>query len=215
MPEHHHLRVRRTARYSRFVAVIKVLLPLLAVVILSTVFLLGSDDTFDAAQIFTQADFDALNETDVLSRARFAGTTVSGDYLSFSTLRLAPDPLRENVLIFDRLAGSATYVSGLIVQILAPTALYLVTDNQLEVPEGGALTTSDGYRGRMGTLHIDLDTSEITGTDLDGTGPLGAMTAGAFRITNAGKENRVIWFTNRVNLRLDQQVNIQHEGQAE
>jgi len=215
MPERQQQRQRRSARYSRFVGVVKVLLPLVALSILSTVFLLGDDDGFDNSLVFTSEDFDALEDTDALTRARFAGATMQGDYLSFSTTRIAPDLTRENVLEFSRLSGSAKFVSGQEAQIIAPTAFFFISDNRISMPEGGALSTSDGYRGRLETMNADLSTGNIDGTVLDGKGPLGEIIAGRFEMNQSGTENRVLWFSEGVRLKLNQQVNVQQEGTPE
>lgn len=207
MANRHAKHKRRTARYSRFVGVAKVLLPLVAVAILSTVFLLGDDDSFDQGQVFTPDDFNALDDTNQLTRARFAGATTHGDYLSFSTARISPDPSRENVMEFSRLSGSAKFISGQEVQLVAPSALFFISDNRISMPEGGSITTSDGYRGRMESLNADLSTGDITGDNLDGSGPLGAITAGHFEMVQNGGENRVLWFSQGVTLKLNQRVN--------
>ncbi|MEX0971291.1 MAG: hypothetical protein WD046_12685 [Paracoccaceae bacterium] len=215
MPDRQQQRQRKTARYSKFVARIKVLLPLLALVILSTVFLLGDGRRLDRALTFSDADFEALGQTDVLARARFAGATVNGDYLSFSTLRLAPDPSRENVLLFDKLSGSIQFADGQEATLLATVAEFFVSDNRIVMPDGGAITTSQGYRGRTETMQAALTGGDISGTGLDGSGPLGEITAGSFEIRESATENRVLWFGQGVRLKLHQQVNTDNEGALE
>jgi len=207
MANRHAKHKRRTARYSRFVGVVKVLLPLMAVTILSTVFLLGDDDRFDQRQVFTPDDFNALDDTDQLTRARFAGATTQGDYLSFSTTRVSPDPARENVMVFSRLSGSAKFVTGQEVQLVAPSALFFISDNRISMPKGGEISTSDGYRARMESLNADLSTGDITGNILDGSGPLGEITAGHFEMVLNDGGNRVLWFSQGVRLKLNQRVN--------
>ena len=81
--------------YSRFVAWVKVILPLLALALLSTLFLFSRTPAPNRAIPFANVDVEELAREQSLGRPRFAGTLSDGREVIFTADRATPvaDPV--------------------------------------------------------------------------------------------------------------------------
>ena len=192
--------------YSRLVSLLKVGLPLVALFLLGTVFLLTADDSFDPGFTFTQAEFDALEQGSFLDNSNINGRTANGDVFSMMAERIEPqDRKLSRINAFD-MVSDFDFVTGQSARISASVAQIVNADRTLLFPEGAYIVTSDGYEGSVESVIVNLETGDIYGSNIESDGPLGHISAERFHISSilkANSENRVLSFENAVNVVLN------------
>jgi len=172
--------------HSRVVAGMKVLLPLAALGLLSTVFLISN--TVDPSQSVPTANIDLEKRARELGATdpSFAGVTRQGDEIRFEADIVRPDADAPERLIADRIAAQFRLDGGTEVDITARTAEVDQDALTAELHGEVRMTTSTGYVidtarliSRLDALHV-LSPGKVTAT-----GPLGDLTAGRMLLHNA------------------------------
>lgn len=198
---------RAEGLYSRVVAWLKILLPLLGVVLLSTVFLVQKEDEFDGGLVFSQIDLDSLGDGLTIRSPRFNGATKSGDSFSIVAETALPDGPKPKTIAFTALHARTDYVSGVSVEVSAKQGVAVLASQEI-VAEGGVLVeTSQGYVGTTDAATANLRTGAMfTHGPIRMTGPLGDLEAGRMEIRlldgadGALNKNQFFWFENGVKL---------------
>lgn len=191
--------------YSRFVSVTKIALPLLAVVLMSTIFLVGPEEDFESGIVFSAADIEGLSDGLKISNPRFAGVTQAGDTVSITADSALPDGPDPETVAFDRLTATTEYVNGDVVTLTAKSGVVTVATQVLYGENGVEIETSRAYRGTTDAATADLvaGTLETVGS-VSITGPIGQIDAGRMSVrpsdnalpTSDGP--RYFWFENGV-----------------
>jgi len=189
--------------YSRTVAWLKIVLPLIALAVLGTVFLINSDNGFEAGFAFSKADLDTLESGSFLTQPQISGMTSKSEPFYLNAERIAPLPDDQNLVVITALSGGITFLSGGWVTLLADKAMMDINAQTVVFDSGGRMETSDGNQAQVATLRVNLTTGEIDGSGIDATGPLGMLSADTYRIDTIEGENRVLWFENNVRMRYD------------
>ncbi|WP_299372183.1 hypothetical protein [uncultured Tateyamaria sp.] len=190
-------------RYSRLVAWLKVLLPLTALGLLSTLFLLSRNIDPMAAIPFAETEIAERLKGQQITAPFFSGTTSSGDRVTVSAGKMATR------------SGSNNEASDLSAQIdlASGTRIVLFSDRGEFDMLGGAtvlagkvvITTSTGYKLTSDALNTNFDTLSVESPGpVMGSGPLGALNAGRMQLQRVeGNENAQLIFTNGVKLIYD------------
>ena len=190
--------------YSRFVTITKVVLPLIAIGLLGTVFLITNDDSLEGGFSFSQSDLNALESGLRIDKPRMFGSNPKGDLYNFVADTLLPDSLTPSLIEAQNISGEINYQSGEVIQLSAGKAEFMLEGNQLRLSEGMLVVMSDGSRIVGNGLLAELDTGKITSEGaITATGPLGDIQAGNFRVGYVGEEDeekQMIWFENGVML---------------
>ncbi len=192
--------------YTRMIGLLKIILPLLALAVLGTVFLITKEDGFDPGFTFSQAEFDALESGSFLDNPQINGKTSDGDIFSLTAERIEPESQDLQRIIARNLVSNFDFASGISVEIIADTAEILMGEQLLIFPDGARIITSDGYDGTLETLTANLETGYISGEMIEADGPLGHVSAEFFQISSVGagsNENRVLSFEKSVKVTLD------------
>jgi lipopolysaccharide export system protein LptC len=171
-------------RYSRLIGWLKVALPLTALALLSTVFLLsrGQDASTDLPYAEIDVGEDGLVER--VLRPSFAGATKDGDLIAFvaETARamgkglgkLSADDVRARIDL--RTGGTITFRSD--------TAVMDQPEGLAELKGGVVIVSSSGYTAETETLRAGLrDLFAETDGQIHAEGPLGKFVAGRMRLT--------------------------------
>ncbi len=196
--KHHH--------YTRLINLLKIGMPLVALAVLGTVFLITADDGFDPGFTFSPAEFSALESGNFLDNPLINGRTTKGDVFSLSADIIEPESRFLRLLTATNLISNFNFASGEAAQISAQTALLDTQKNTLVFPDGAHIITSDGYEGTLQTLTANLRNGEISGEMIDVTGPLGHISAEIFHISSIAKGsggNRVLSFEKAVKVMLN------------
>lgn len=167
----------RVDRHTRVVGWLKVALPLAALAILSTLFLVARRIDPDAALPYAEVDVEDLAREPRMTAPTYAGTTEDG-----SALTLFADEARPAA------EGSAAQAARLRLELATPdggrTELVAAearmddTTRQVVLSGGVTLTTSTGYRLETAEVAANLDRTGLESrAPVKATGPAGEITA--------------------------------------
>lgn len=191
--------------HSRMVAWLKILLPLTALGLLSTLFLLSRNIDPTTAIPFADIDLKERAHSEQITAPEFAGATREGDLISFKAATARPDLEDKGRALVDALSARIDLGSGGVITFKADGGT--VDNNRDEAQLSGdvEITTSTGYTlhtqrllSGMKTLH-----AESPGT-VTGEGPPGTITAGRMVIDRPeGSKDAQLLFTDGVKLIYD------------
>lgn len=188
--------------YSRVVAWLKILLPLTALVILSTLFLFSR--SIDPTSTIPYADIDLEERArDRQVTAPFlAGATENGDLISFQASYAIPDPAIENRAIAQDVEARIALTSGTLLTFNADTGILDDPKDQAELRGRVIITSTTGYVVR--TTQLTTGIREIraeTAGEVAASGPPGEFTAGKMLLRTAeGGKDAQLFFTNGIKL---------------
>ncbi len=189
-------------RYSRMVSLLKVALPLAALALLSTLFLLARAMETDTAIPFADVEIEERLRDQQITGPFFSGTTQTGDQMSFSAQKLITlqnsvgTNRAEDVLAKLETAQGATF------QLKADVAELDIAGNTAVLIGGVSIATSTGYLVNTDQLTSLISTLDVTAPQfVEATGPLGTFTAGNMRIFSPNDgENTQMLFSGGVKL---------------
>lgn len=189
--------------YSRVVALLKVLLPLAALAILSTVFLVSRTLDPSAAIPYADVDVKTLAREERITAPNYATVTEDGTAISMAAMSARPDALRPRNLTAEGLSAEVELPVGTRVTIQAAQAAIDSDAQRAELSGGVVLETSTGYRAEAARLVSRLDSMLVTSDGpVSASGPLGQIEAGGMQITYTTPEQGtyLLVFNDRVRL---------------
>lgn len=194
-------------RYSRIVGTAKVLLPLAALAILSTLFLVARRIDTEAAIPYATVDVRELARAVRVGQPRYAGMTADGAAITVTASRAMPGDAALSTLQATDMVAQIDLADGTIVGITAPAGRLDSPGGLAELAGGAVVTLSTGWRAETATLTAALDATRVVAdTRIDATGPLGDLTAGGMMLTQGtgpGDPGPVLLFTDGVRLLYD------------
>lgn len=163
-------------RHSTLVVWAKTLLPLGAIALLSTLFLIARPRTVEDPSI-PFADLDALARDEQVSAPSFSGVADDGSIVSITARSARPGP--GNGLTLQDVRGTVDAPGG-------RRLTFAAGDGRLEAETGSArfsgpvtIETTGGYRIAAGTLSVDLDAGRLEAAGpVTAEAPFGDLTAG-------------------------------------
>jgi lipopolysaccharide export system protein LptC len=193
--------------HSRFVAWLKVLLPLAALGLLSSVFLLSRSTDPTATIPFSDLEVGERLRSQQITRPFFSGTTAEGDDIIVSAEKVRPGgpgiPAEA-----DRIAARIIMADGVRLNLVANTAAVDFEADQARFAGDVRLTSTSGFS--IVTERLNTGLNRITGDAperIDGTGPIGNFTAGAMSFAEKNRGGPIhMLFTNGVKLIYDPKI---------
>lgn len=175
---------RRDNFHSRLVAWMKIILPLLALGLLSTLFLLSRKVDLNEAIPFSDIDLEQRAHDQGATNPTFAGVASGGEHVSFRAATVRPAPGEPNRLLAEDVRAELLLNGGAVVNIASQrgesdqASFSAVLDGDVRV------TTTTGYDIRTDRLTAQFDTlhAESPGP-VTGTGPPGDLVAGRMVLT--------------------------------
>ncbi|MGC9418405.1 MAG: hypothetical protein ACP5EN_05465 [Rhodovulum sp.] len=194
--------------YSRFIALAKIVLPLAALGLLSTLFLISRGPGTGEDLPYSQVDVDELLREQRIGAPNYAGVTRDGTAIALRAETARPDLAAPGRTDADAVRARLDMPDGSHADISADHGV-LDSNADIAVLEGDArVDTSTGYRVRAETMTSALGRTEIVAEGpVDADGPPGRIEAGAMRLsTEPGNEDRyVLVFKDGVKLVYDPQ----------
>ena len=172
------------ALHSRMVAGLRVVLPLAALGLLSTLFLLSRDIDPSRALVYSEVDAEDLARDPRITAPRLSTVTPDGlaVTLSAETVRIAAGG-RETTEA-QGVTTLITATDGVQSRLSADTATVDPSAGWMVLSGGVRMTDGRGHALTSQHLHITFETSTVESPGpVAGEGPLGRMTAGAMRLT--------------------------------
>lgn len=186
--------------YSRFVRFARLVFPLLALALLSTLFLFSR--TLDPSQaiIISDLDVEKIAREQILAAPRFSGITSDGSELQISADSARPDPENPQRLTAEMVAATLKTQIGVSYEMVASGGIYDGETNTLSLSDGVRMVTSDGYRFSTDNLVANLRITEvIIPSRIEGSGPSGRIEAGSMTLRQTN-DRPVLEFKNGVKL---------------
>ncbi|MDF1856657.1 LPS export ABC transporter periplasmic protein LptC [Pseudooceanicola sp.] len=194
-------------RHSRVVAWLRVLLPLSALTILSTLFLLSSKVEPPSDLPFAEVGLEDRARRQQLTRPSISGATDRGDLIKLTADSVRPDPERQEIVHVSGVTARIDTVDGRVIRLRANSAEINRSTQRAELRGDVVVTASNGYE-----IHTDMAQLAFAALDASAsgavraTGPEGQLTAGGMRLTSDPTTNDIhLVFTNRVKLIYDAQ----------
>ena len=195
----------RPDRYSRFVTIAKVTLPLVALAMLAALFLVQPADE-GSGLVFSEADLDALGNGLHVANARFDGTNRTGDRFRFHAAQVEPDAAPPTRAALTDLTGTVDYADGPTVNLKSDEGDLVLATRLLTLTGNVRITTSEGQSVAAREVVLDLAAGSLRAeggveTGADG----GAISSENLRVDPPGGagEARRFSFGNGVRLRYD------------
>lgn len=187
--------------HSRMVQFFKVVLPLVAILMLSTVFLLSRSIETDVKVPFTQKDIDERLADQVVTQPNYQGTTRKGEEVQIEAIRAAQGS-ENSVPTAAEFRGRMNLSNGNVITLDSNTGMIRPDKNTATFVGDVVITSTDGTEITTDLLNTALD--EIRGDapgQVNGTGIIGNFTAGSMTFGTEKKDGPVhIIFTDGVKL---------------
>lgn len=169
--------------HSRMVGWLKVALPLAALAILSTLFLLADRIDPNAAIPYAEVDVEDLARDPRMTAPTYAGTTSDGAGITLSAAEAHPAGGDQNAVASAVVALLET-PDGERIDITATRAEIDAPAKVLHLAEGVRLATADGYVIETAEMTANLDRTQVESTTpVTITSPLGDLAADSFALT--------------------------------
>ncbi|WP_341367682.1 hypothetical protein [Yoonia sp. BS5-3] len=186
--------------YSMWVGWAKIVLPLCALGLLSTLFLFarGQNEPTDIAF----AEVEAIAQEQRLSQPRFSGVTEEGAILSVSARNATPNDANPDTVSINEMLLRMDNPDGSYVEVTAPLGELDGREKVARFLGLARLHTSTGYEMETNGLIAALDTGVVKSDGLlEIRAPFGELTAGmvTFQVTSENTGQQML-FTNGVKL---------------
>lgn len=191
--------------YSRLVAWLKILLPLAALALLSTLFLLSR--SVDPTETIPFADIDLAERArdQGVTQPYFAGASERGDLISFSAASARPDATSEQRVVAQTVRSWINLTSGTFLKFTAQSGLLDEPSDLANLKGKVTITSSVGYTIRTESLKSAMHKiwAETDGP-IQADGPPGQFSAGKMLLRVDPETDDVhLLFTNGVKLIYD------------
>lgn len=182
---------------SRLVAWLRVLLPLAALAILSTLFLLPDSPDPDAAIPYAEVDAEDLAQNPRMTRPEFSGVTDDGAAVTLAAESATPLAGKDGAA--ERLRLTWRAADGLAADLTAPQGQ--VDAENIRLDGGVRLTTSDGWAMTVPTLDTDTASGVMIGEGgLTAFAPFGRIDAERMEMSRNGDGQHVLNLSGGVRL---------------
>mgnify|MGYP002633364771 CR=1 FL=1 len=181
---------RRVGRkYSRFVSLMKVSLPLAAAALIMV--LAAWPQTQDEGPSF-RVSLAAIPDGDAgdtgMTRARFIGTDAKDQPFVITADSAIPDALRPEKIRLKTMQADLTLENGSWISMMSGAGLYDRTAQSLSLLDGVEVFADDGFALQTATAEIDLTSGSAWGRQaVQAHGPMGTLDADSFRMEREGQ----------------------------
>lgn len=173
-----------TDGYSRLVLFAKITLPLVALAILSTLFLLSRDVDPEAAIPYAELDVEQIAREQRLTNARYASVTQDGAAIVVSAADARPDPNSEGQIIGRTIAAKIELAEGDRIDLTSSGGLIDLTERTAGLNQDVVLISTAGYEVRAENMTASLDRVDVfTDRQVQIQAPFGTIVAGNMRLT--------------------------------
>ncbi|MET4102919.1 lipopolysaccharide export system protein LptC [Roseovarius sp. MBR-78] len=165
--------------YSRIVAWMKILLPLAALGLLSTLFLIS--DTVDPSRAVPNApvDLEARARDLGVTAPSFAGVSERGDEITLRADTARPGRDTQERIVADRITGEIGLTDGARLRLRAETATFDQATMTAMIEGRVHITLTTGYKIDTERLELRLDTLYVESPGaVTASGPVGDLAAG-------------------------------------
>ncbi|SMX46807.1 LPS export ABC transporter periplasmic protein LptC [Actibacterium lipolyticum] len=176
--------------YSRFIALAKIVLPLAALALLSTLFLFSRDVDPTRSIPYSNVDVEQLVREQRVNAPHYSGVTSDGTAISVSAESAIPELGNPERASATAMTARLDFANGGHTDIQSASGQIDTGAGNAVLDGGVIIDTSDGYHITTNKLTTALDqTSVVTDSTINATGPLGTLTAGQMELNQTNGEN--------------------------
>ena len=180
--------------YSRVVAWAKIILPLVALALLSTLFLFSRTLDPNRAIPFADVDVEELAREQSLGQPRFAGTLSDGREVIFTANRATPVAGEPDQIAATDIEARVDLDDSSVLLIVAGAGLFDLAAQLADLSTSVGLTTSNGYHLTTELLRFSLGEFMASSPGpVDVTGPGITLQAGSMEISGTEGNNLVVF----------------------
>jgi lipopolysaccharide export system protein LptC len=177
--------------YSVIVSWAKIILPMVALGLLSTVFLFSRQIDPEAAIPFADIDLEARLREQRLSKPNYATTTEDGSALTIVAESAAPI-LNGDGGTAENIVARLKRTDGTTIDMTSDSGM-IQGSKTLTLTGNVAIDTSDGYSLRSDSMVSAMNRTDITSPGpITGTGPFGDLQAGRMHLTVPENEDGIL-----------------------
>lgn len=178
--------------HSRVVAWLKVVLPLLALALLSTLFLVARSNDPDATLPYSRTDLAQMASEQRVERPSFAGVTREGRRIEVAAETAVPHADDQNVIEATALSGTLHTGQDGRIDVSSRKGTLFAETARATLRGQVEIVTTTGYTIRTEELETALDRVEMaTPGPVAAEGPLGRIDAGRLTVVPGARENEV------------------------
>jgi len=189
--------------YSRFITWVKIILPVLALAMLSSLVLFSKKIDPEMAIPFADTDVEDLAQNQRVGSPTFSTVTARGSAITISALSVLPDANSPDIVFAEfvtaRIEGGAVDW----IQLTAENAAINTAEQQASFTGAVEIETAQEYRVMTETLNTRLDIVDLSAPgDISIKGANFALSAGSMRLSEIEKsgENHLLVFKQGVKL---------------
>lgn len=174
----------RALTYSRVIAWLKILLPLVALALLSTLFLFARSVTPTSSIPFAKIELEERAREQRITAPFFSGQTQGGDLVAVTAESARPDPTDNRLTHADQLHAEIDFADGS--NILFDSANAEVNSLTFDAHLSGdvRIVSSNGYSVATEALSINMkDGTAFSDQRIEGRGPAGTFSAESMELT--------------------------------
>ncbi|MFK7745077.1 MAG: hypothetical protein AB8B47_08480 [Roseobacter sp.] len=189
-------------RYSQVVSGLKVALPLMALALLSTLFLISRAVDPTTTIPFADTEVQERLNNQQITGPFFSGMSSRGDQISFIAETVTTQQGQTGTSTAENVTVDVDLSSGSNVIVHADNALIDIAKDRSEMIGNVEIDTSNGYRLRSDVLEMRMTALDVTAPDgITADTPIGALHAGNMRLfaSDNGEDIHLV-FTNGVKL---------------
>lgn len=170
--------------YSRLVAWMKIILPLTALGLLSTLFLISRHIDPTKSIPIAEIDLEQRAQDQGATNAAFAGVTGGGDEVMITAETARPSPDNPRLINAEDVTATMQLVSGTVVTVTSDRGNMDQSDLDASLIGNVNIDTTTGYKVTTERLDARLDVLHAeTPGPVSGVGPPGDLTAGRMVLT--------------------------------
>lgn len=178
--------------YSRIVGLLKIVLPLIALAILSTLFLVSQRADPERAIPYSDVEVAAILREQRIDRPDYAGVTSDGTAITMAAASARPDS--PDRVTAEALRARLETPDGGVLSLEAREGLIDTGTSRADLSGGVRIITSTGYIIETEDLSTALDATNVqTGGEIRATGPMGTLRAGQMRLRQATPAEEVAY----------------------
>lgn len=170
-------------RYSRMVRVFRIAFPVIAVLLLASIFILSKTSNLREALIITDAKLAELAIGQKITNPHFSGVTKTGDAFSISAEWALPDaPIPERIDLNSPLT-TIDFQDGRSLKSKSDTGVLDLSKNLATLAGVVSLVTSDGYTAYSDKILLNFETGNVLSPGpVNAVGPQGSIEAGSMEL---------------------------------
>lgn len=179
--------------YSTFVFWVKVILPIAAMFLLSTLFLFSGQVDVTKSIPYTKMNVDEIIRNQRISAPYFSSVTENGTKIRLSAAFATPDTDVPDKLLLDTLNAQLDLPTRNHIDLSANSGVIQSSTQSASLFGNVQLTDSHGNSLTTEGLILNLDSAQATSLgEITAEGPIGIIQAGGFKLHKVGEGHQLV-----------------------